>query len=170
LFALEPESPKQETPAPSFPKNADQFVDQLMYSITAPFIGYPGWGDDPQFWEPHKTRVTMERLLHHQEIHRDKVASEYETMLYLSSASLAAPMTHDWGQVYFYLFTRCMDEQAKVIGNEVKELNVNQREDLARLRQWIFRQQMAHMKAELKAEVNGTPASAPQVVEQPKMF
>jgi hypothetical protein len=79
-------------------------------------------------------------------------------------------MSHDWPHIYFYLFTRAMPDHGKVIGNEVKELNVNQREDLARLRQWIFRQQMAHMKAKLKAEVNGTPASAPQVVEQPKMF
>jgi hypothetical protein len=150
LFDLEPESPQQEAPAPSSPKDAEQFVDQLMYCLTAPFIGYPGWGDDPQFWEPHKAKVTMERLLHHQEIHRDKVASEYETMLYLSSASLAAPMTHDWGQVYFYLFTRAMPQQAKAIDNEVKELNVNQWEDLVRLRSWIFRQQMNHVKARTK--------------------
>jgi len=178
LFDLEPESPKQEAPAPpidtgpsaSFPKDADQFVDQLMYSLTAPFIGYPGWGDDSQFWEPHKTKVTMERMLHHQEIHRGKLAGEYETMLYLSSASLAAPMSHDWGQVYFYLFTRAMPEQAKVIGNEVTELDPAQKNDLARLRRWIFRQQMEHLKAKRKAAENGTPAPAPEQVEQPKMF
>lgn len=143
-----------------------------MYSITAPFIGYPGWGDDPQFWEPHKTRVTMERLLHHQETHRDKVASEYETMLYLSSASLAAPMSHDWVQAYFYLFTRCMGEQAKEIGNEVTELGPGQREDLDRLRRWIFRVQMDHIKGKMR---DGNQAKLDKErkqleVERPRMF
>jgi hypothetical protein len=167
LFDLEPESTKQEAPAPSFRKDADQFVEQLMYSLTAPYIGYPGWGDDPSFWEPHKAKVTMERMLHHQEIHRDKMASEYETALYLSSATLAHPMSHDWAQMYFYLFTTAMPEQAKVIGNEVTELDPGQREELARLRRWIFRQQMAHLRAKRKAAENGTPAPAPAVVEDP---
>ena len=170
LFDLGPGSPLPETPAPSSPKDADQFVDQVMYGLFAPFIGYPGWGDDPQFWEPHKTRATMERMLHHQEIHRDKVASEYETMIYLSSASLAAPMSRDWGQVYFYLFTRAMPEQAMAIGNEVTELDRGQQVDLARLRRWIFTRQMEHLKAKGRAEENGRPAPAPEVVEQPKMF
>lgn len=158
LFSLEPEPPKQETPAPSFPQDAAQLVDQIMYSLTAPFIGYPGWGDDPSFWEPHKARITVDRLAHHLEIHSHKVAGEYETMLYLSSASLAAPMSSDWGQVYFYLFTRCLPEQAKVIGNEVTELDPGQREDLAQLRRWLYKQQMEHLKQRLKGGEKAPPS------------
>lgn len=170
LFDLEPETAPQQPPAPSSRKDADQFALEFVYDLTAPFIGYPGWGDDPQFWAPHKTRVTMDRLLHHQEIHRNKVASEYETMLYLSSASLAAPMSHDWGQVYLYLFTRCMGELAKEIGDEVTELNVNQREDLARLRRWIFRQQTEHLKRKLKGDEKPEKAEEEPEIEHPQLF
>jgi hypothetical protein len=80
-----------------------------------------------------------------------------------------------------WLFNRWNPELAQQ--NDLKpdrpELNVNQQEDLARLRQWIFRQQVAHMKAKRKAAGKGAPA--PEVVEahvlprkdqveQPKMF
>jgi hypothetical protein len=174
LFSLEPESPKQEAPAPSSPKDADQFVDQFMYALTAPYIGWPGWGDDPAFWEPHKTRVTMERLLHHQEIHRDKVASEYETMLYLSSATLSAPPTHDWYCIYAWLFRRWHPEQGAEIFNdhEGEKLNVNQQEDLARLRAWIFRIQMNYMEAKMKGARKQEVEMERQELEasQPELF
>jgi hypothetical protein len=50
------------------------------------------------------------------------------------------------------------------------ELNVNQKEDLTRLRRWIFNQQTAHLKAKRNATENGGPAPAPEVVEQPRIF
>ena len=82
-----------------------------------------------------------------------------------------------------WLFNRWDPELAKE--NDLKpdrpELNFNQQGELARLRRWIFNQQMAHLKTKGKTAVNGTPVSAPEVVEDhvlprkervehPKMF
>ena len=173
LFSVEPESQKQETPAPSSPKDpdqfVDQFVDQFMYLLTAPYMFYPPWGD---IWtyQDRKNDALMHRLARGQEIWDTKECTEYEAMIYLSSASLAAPMSRDWGQVYFYLFTRAMPEQAMAIGNEVTELDRSQQVDLTRLRQWIFTRQMEHMKAKRNAAGKEEPVPAPEVVEQPKMF
>ena len=152
--------------------DAEQFVTRMMFLLTAPYIGYPGWGDEPSFWERHKERITFDRFAQHMKDPETELATEYEAMLYLSSASLAAPMSHDWGQVYFYLFTRIFPEQAKEIGNEVTELDPGQREDLARLRAWIFRVQMSHVKAKMRGasrEEVGTEKKELEVM-QPKLF
>ena len=171
LFALEPESPQQETPAPSSPTDADQFVDQFMYLLTAPYMFYPPWDD---FWtyQDRKNDALMQRLAHGQEIWDTKECTEYEAMIYISSATLVHPPSHDWFQIYMWLFNRWNPELAKEqdLQPDRPELNVNQREDLARLRQWIFTRQMEHMKAKRKAAGKEEPAPAPEVVEQPKMF
>jgi len=93
-------------------------------------------------------------------------------MLYISTATLAHPPSHDWFCIYAWLFRRLRPEQGADIfsDHEGEKLNVNQQEDLARLLRWIFRQQMAHLKAKRMAAEKENPAPAPQKVEQPKMF
>ena len=171
LFDLEPEPPKQETPAPPSRKDDEQFVDQFMYLLTAPYMFYPPWGD---VWEANdnKATATLQRLMHAQEIFDTQQSTEFEAMLYISTATLSHPPGHDWFTIYMWLFNRWNPELAKEndLVPDRPELNVNQREDLARLRKWIFRQQMEHLKAKRKAAENGTPAPAPEVVEHPKMF
>ena len=174
LFDLEPESSPQETPAPaSFKdaKDADEFVDQFMYLLTAPYMFYPPWDN---VWELNHNKDTakLERLVHAREIFEAKQCTEFEAMLYISTATLAHPPSHDWFQIYMWLFNRWNPELAKEqdLLPDRPELNVNQQEDLTRLRSWIFRQQMNHMKAKRKAAENGTPALAPEVVKYPKMF
>jgi hypothetical protein len=174
LFAREPELPNQETPALSSRTDAEQFVDQAMYFLTAPYITWPDYEDIYQS-NDNRTKALMFRLAHHKEVFDTHQCTEFEAMLYISTATLAAPPSHDWFQIYMWLFNRWNPELAQQ--NDLKpdrpELNVNQQEDLARLRQWIFRQQMAHLKVKASFRgrtENGTPAPAPEVVERPKMF
>jgi hypothetical protein len=171
LFDLEPESPKQEAPAPSFRKDADQFVDQFMYLLTAPYMCYPPWDS---VWDANdnKTTATLERLMHVREIFDTQQCTEFEAMLYISTATLAHPPSHDWFQIYMWLFNRWNPELAQQndLIPDRPELNVNQQEDLARLRRWIFNQQMAHLKAKASLRgrtENGIPAPAPEMVEDP---
>ena len=171
LFDLEPESPKQETPVPSSHKDGEEFVNQFMYLLTAPYMFYPSWDS---VWDANdnKTTAKLQRLMHANEIFDTQQCTEFEAMLYISTATLAHPPGHDWFQIYMWLFNRWNPELAKE--NDLKpdrpELNINQQEDLARLRRWIFRQQMEHMRAKRKGAEKGTPAPAPGEVEQPKMF
>jgi hypothetical protein len=125
-------------------------------------------------WEANdnKTTAKLQCLVHHREIFATEQCTEFEAMLYISTSTLAHPPSHDWVQIYLWLFNRWNPEAAQQ--NDLKpdrpELNVNQREDLARLRRWIFRQQMEHLKAKRKAAENGDPVPVPELVEQPKMF
>ena len=171
LFDFEPEPPKQETPAPSFPKDADQFVDRVMYALTAPYMYFPPWDT---IWEANdnKTKSVMYRLAHHKEIFEQQQCSEFEAMLYVSTATLAHPPGHDWFIIYAWLFRRWRPDQAAEIfdSHEGEELNVNQQEDLARLRRWIFNQQMAHLKAKRKAAARTRPAPKPAPKPQPSFF
>ena len=84
MFTLEPEAPQQETPAPSSPRDADQFVDQLMYLLTAPYMFYPPWDS---VWDANdnKTTAKLQRLAHHREVFETEQCSEFEAMLYILS-------------------------------------------------------------------------------------
>jgi hypothetical protein len=174
LFDLEPMSAEQETPTPPSRKDDEQFVDQFMYALTAPYLVYPPWDS---VWDANDNKNTakLQRLAQLQQIFAAKACTEFEAMLYISTATLAHPPSHDWYCIYAWLFRRWRPEQAAEIfdAHEGEALNVNQQEDLARLRRWIYGQQMAHLKAKASFRgrtENGTPVPAPQVVEQPKMF
>ncbi len=99
-----PTEPK--TPAPREPSEAQaerQFVDQAMYLLTAPYLAFPPWED---VWnnENHRFRAVTERMKHHQEIFLQGMCTEFEAMIYISSATLAFPPSHDWFEIYMYLF------------------------------------------------------------------
>ena len=124
----------------------EELVNQMMYLLTGPYVGFPGWED---LLRNHKDRIIVERMKHHKEIFETQQCSEFEAMLYLSTASLAQPIGHDWAQIYLYLFNGVMPEVAKDLDvlPDRPELNENQKDDLLGLRRWIFKQQMAHMRA-----------------------
>ena len=148
-------------------REGQAFVDQMMYMIVGPLIGYPGWEDELR---NHKTEITVQRMVHHEEVFRDQVCTEFEAMLYLSTASLAQPISHDWGQVYFWLFSRWKPEIAKAqdLLPDRPELNVNQKDDLVGLRRWMFKQQMAHLRAKgrvARAVAAQEPKEPPEVVQ-----
>lgn len=160
----------QQSSAPGVPRSeardGDEMVLTLMYCLTAPCIGYPGWGEDPEFWEPHKTRVTMLRLAHAAEIHNTRMATEFETMLYVSSATLAAPPSDRWYHIYMWLFRRWNPEQADAIGIDDRALDLQEQEDLSRLRTWLYRRQMEHLKAKLR---NGEVAETKEAPQAPDL-
>ena len=78
------------------------------------------------------------------------MCTEYEAMLYISSATLVAPPSHDWHEIHMWLFKRWIHEKAKSIDIDMREPNINQQEDLARLWQWIFKRQRTRLKEKAK--------------------
>jgi len=148
-------------------REGQALVDQMMYLLVGPYIGFPGWED---IWQvnDNKTTARVHRLAHHKEIFETQQATEYEAMLYLSTASLAQPISHDWAQIYLHLFNGVMPEVAKDLDvlPDRPELNVNQQDDLARLRRWIFKHQMDHVRRKTRAEPAPPPAQEePELVQ-----
>jgi hypothetical protein len=144
----------------------------MMYLLTGAFVAWPGWED---LMTRHKDDITLQRLAHGTEILRDQLCTEFEAMLYLSTASLAQPISHNWYEIYMWLFRRWNPEGAKSINLEERELYQTQVEDLNRLRRWIFRTQMDRLRQRLRSterseEGKEVEASKPEQVIQPQMF
>ena len=130
-------------------KNREEqtFVQQMMYLLTAPGVTMPGYEDT---FSPHNADAKLQRLIHHKEIFEQGYCTEFEAMLYISTASLMHPLNRDWGDIYFYLFQRWSPEKAKEAGIKgPEELDYSQEEELARLRKWIFRLQMNRVRQKM---------------------
>lgn len=74
------------------------------------------------------------------------LASEEEAIGYLSCASLEAPLSHDWAEIFFYLGQQVFPHWGLVTGEAVPEvlglnqpvtLNSQQVADLRRFRRWL---------------------------------
>ena len=135
------------------PNEAREFVDRVMYWLTAPYLSWPGW---ESIWEnnDNKNKALIRRLVHQQEVWEAQQCTEFEAMLYISTATMESPPGHVWAEIYFWLF-RCEfpDQADQVLGDSgQRELDPDQKEMLSRLRHWIFRQQLNHMKAKVRGE------------------
>lgn len=126
------------------------FVDRLFYVFKAPIIVWPQFEDT--ITKEMQANVTLHRLSMFATAKTINAASEYETMLYLSSASLANPPSHEWTKIYIHLFGKFYPKQAEILGNTEKPNDYELNEYLVRLRVWIFKQQMQALKAKEKAE------------------
>ncbi len=133
--------PREPTPN----KMAEQaFVDKVMYGLAAPIVLWPGWEES---FKDQRAEVSLQRLAHCDAVHRDKACTEYEALLYLSSASLCFPLSASWTEVYLWLFNRCLPKAAEADPDlrSTRELDQDQQEELLKLRRWIYKKQLLHM-------------------------
>ena len=156
-------------PAEWAPQNEKEFVDYFLYLLKAPTVGHPDWVDTLR---DQRDKVLMERMVHHKELFAQKMCTEFEAMLYVSTVSLAYPINHDWFVIYMWLFRRWNKEKAQEIGSDdvPERLNPNQQEDLARLRQWVFKTQMLHLKKQGSVAQETVEREKQLEVERPKLF
>jgi len=69
----------------------------LDYVSNAPIIAFPGYEDIVPY--EMKKRVTIYRLLESQDI-IEKMATDYESIIYLSTASFENLLSHFWYKIY----------------------------------------------------------------------
>ncbi len=168
-------APGAEVIAPSVGRDRRDMVDQVMYWLTAPYVIWPGYEDIYQA-NDNKTKALVERLAHHKEISETRQCTEFEAMLYISTATLVHPPSHDCGQIYLWLFSRWNPEAAREIEAQPDrpELSSSQQEALTGLRRWIYRVQVSHLKRihgerEDKAQHSGVSERELQV-QRPRLF
>lgn len=135
------------------PKSDNAFVSEILYTFMAPGLTMPGYED---MYAPHKDRAMAQRMAHHSEIFETRQCTEYEAMLYISTATLAHPVSREWVHIYGLLFDHCYQvissgathEQKLALGIEDSPpLDSQERQMLAGLRAWIFKKQMEHLKS-----------------------
>ena len=104
--------------------------------VFAPIIAYTGWED--VVTDDMKNRIQIERLANP----LTETATDYEAMVYLHTASLATPLSHEMENIYSFLFTKYHKEQAKGIGVYVEQIDEQEQRELSRLKKWIYDKQM----------------------------
>lgn len=127
-----------------------KFVNHMMYIFQAPCVAHQGW----PIPEEMRKNVMMYRLGCHKD-YDNELASEYETLGYLSSASMSFPLDHNWYRIFGSLFIKFYKDKAD---QDLKdtfeniELDIMEQQMLTRLRRDIFRSQIKNLKAMMKTE------------------
>jgi len=86
---------------------------------------------------------------------RELTATDTEAACYLFTASLTAPMSSDWSQIYLYVAGGEMKGEAKIEMPEdikVESLTESQWRDLKQLKDWIYRQRVKHREEKERGE------------------
>ena len=145
----------EATPSPKRNKKDDAWINELMWALTGPIMVWPGY-EDMMMPEDIKSGIQMERMI--SVMTHDKLASEVETMWYISTATLAQPPNHDWTEIYMYLCRRWMlakvkeeDKLPDFLRKPIELSEYMQKPDLARLRRWLFDKSMKALKCKQKS-------------------
>ena len=114
-------------------------LEKYIRRMFAPIIVFKGYED--LVTEEIKIKIMAERLKEN-----DDTATDYEAMVYLHTASLAAPLSEDWRNIYTYLFSKYYPEHAERIGVYNEKLKEREKRKLVDLKKWICKQQMNKKK------------------------
>ena len=125
-------------------KAIDKGISEIAGVFTDPILVFlGGWGDTLQEWL--KGAITMERLEMNMRTLKgeEMTGTDAEACAYLYTASLTAPMDHDWTQIYLYIADKVYSGWKKTEMLEdirVESLRDDQLRDLNRLKKWIYEQ------------------------------
>jgi len=137
------------------PLGQPQFTAGDRRYLAGPLIvGDPAWGADTPVWLSNAVQIARLGLLLAGE---HEQASEEEAVAYLLAASLAAPLHHDWAEIYFWLAARVLVRWGKIgqeqdfwqmLGEAVprRTLRPDQEDDLRRLLRDIRRSVERHVR------------------------
>lgn len=165
----EAQGPPTKKPRSKSPeKESEEFAQLFVHILRAPMVVWPGYEEEfKDKWD----KVLIQRLAHYQDF-VEKMCTEYEAMLYISTATLVAPPSHNWFNIYMWLFNRYMPEAATA--NDLAgptKLEGNEADDLERLRRWIFKSQELNLRSKSKPEAKETRQLAKEVeFEQPRLI
>ena len=122
-------------------KAAEKKLFEVIHSFTRPLIVMPGYEDMP-IPDNIKSQIQMERLL----LAKDAIplASETETMWYISTASLSFPLDHRWANILFYLTRNWLIKQKRelpdFLRDDIELEPYTEATELRRLREWLYNQ------------------------------
>jgi hypothetical protein len=140
-----------------------RFVDLMMYALTAPTIVWPQDVPDKEMLE----RAKLERLA---AVAQSKgqplpMCTDFEAVIYLSGWSLEHPPSEHWFRLYMYVFKKCFPGKADFLDGapEPQEYEMH---DLVRLKEWIFKKQMEHIKEKQKQAKAHAKEAQPQSQQQ----
>lgn len=126
-------------------KAGEKLMEALVMMLTSPIIGHTEWIE--AITEEQKKRIKIERLKQlmtaTKEGKKIEMATDFEACVYLMTVSLSQPLGHMWFEIYAYLFRKAYPDNAKEIfdEHEGQKLDIQQEQELANLKKWLYRQQ-----------------------------
>ena len=134
----------------------DKHIDEIVGALRDPIIVFPGgWADTLPEWI--KTEITLERLAQNMKALKGEkmTATDAEACAYLYTASLTAPMDHDWTQIYLYIAGKVVarGKDAQIPDDiKVDSLRDDQMRDLQELKDWIYQGRLKGRQEKRRAE------------------
>lgn len=122
----------------------DKGISEIVGVFSDPILVFPGgWGDTLPEWL--KNAITLERLEMNMKALKGEgmTGTDAEACAYLYTASLTAPMDHDWEQIYLYVATKTYKRWGKSkMPNDIAVDSISdyQLGELNRLKDWLYRQ------------------------------
>lgn len=126
-------------------KEFSKSIENFVTTLTRPIIVDRNWGTT--LTKEQKGIIEIERLKQVM-INKGaevKEATDYEAMLFLSQASLNAPLRHQWTKIYMYLFKKFYPNKSDFIDEHDAKLNEYELRELETLRERLY-------KASIKAK------------------
>ena len=134
----------------------DRGISDIVGIFTDPIIVMPGgWGDTLPEWL--KQAITLERLMENVRVAKgeEMAGTDAEACAYLYTASLTAPMGHDWSQIYLYVATmtyRHWNKGEMPADIAVDSISDYQMGELSRLKSWLYHQRVKARQGKDRAE------------------
>jgi len=121
-------------------REAKKQIEQMDFALTAPLVVWRGCERDAR--DEWKAKAKMYRLAKLLRGEDDDMATDYEAIIYISTASLSVPLGHSWYRIYMHLFRQFYKEHADRMGIENVDLYEYEVRMLNDLKRWIRKEQM----------------------------
>ncbi len=123
-------------------KAKKKFIEHLDYVFRAPIITAPGYED--AITKDMSEKVNLYRLAFTKDV-SDKMATDYEAMVYLHTMSFSNPFPHQWHKIYLYVFSKFYDIK-KILDRPMEKMHEEDYETLNHLKRWLFKTQVRQLK------------------------
>jgi hypothetical protein len=158
-------------------RKVDGWISDLVGSLTDPIIVMPGgWGEDLPGWI--REEITIERMIENMKAVKGEelMGTDAEVVAYLYTASLEAPISHDWVEIYLYMASKVMKRHTKqetpADMRVLEKLTRNQEDDLLRFKRWLYATRVHARQERDRSELSEHKDQEKQrkKVLQPRMF
>lgn len=124
-----------------------KFVEQMLYLLTSPVLYFPDWTPPEQM-----IKDRMVYLLADNKCYEREECSDYDALIYVQTASMRFPFDTEWHNIFMWLFMKYYKDIApsEWIEEHGRELNDYEKGLLKRLKVWIFKKQIEHIRAKNK--------------------
>jgi len=128
-------------------KDKRNFFNYFYYVYEAPVITAPGY--ENRITSNINENIHMYRLLEAKDI-CNKLATDYEAMLYIHTASFFQPLSHRWYKIYLHTFSQYHDVNQILSNYPMEKMKEHELDHLQNLKSWIHKRQSEYIKDILK--------------------